>query len=265
MGNEPIMQVGQYLQSLLGYWWPFCRIMAVFSLAPMFSHKSLSVRVRVLLAIALTVVLTAALPAAPALDPLSLKGILTAFEQIAMGLLLGLALMLVFTVFTLIGDIVSTQLGLSMAVFNDPMNGVSSASIIYQLYFILLALLFFAIDGHLVTVTIIYQSFVYWPIGSGIHFDGLQTIAWSMSWVISAALLIALPIVFCMTIVQFCFGLLNRISPAMNLFSLGFPMAIIAGLVLIYLTLPNLSEAYLHLTRELLDNIGEILRSGRDV
>ena len=54
-------------------------------------------------------------------------------------------------------------------------------------------------------------------------------------------------------------------SPAMNLFSLGFPMAIIAGLTLIYLTLPNLSEAYLHLTRELLGNIGEILRSGRDV
>ncbi|WP_312703206.1 flagellar biosynthetic protein FliR [Stutzerimonas nitrititolerans] len=259
------MQAGQYLQSLLAYWWPFCRIMAVFSLAPLFNHKALSVRVRVLLAMVLTGVLTAALPATPAMDPLSLKGILTAIEQVAMGLLLGLALLLVFTAFTLIGDIVSTQLGLSMAVFNDPMNGVSSASIIYQVYFILLALLFFAIDGHLVTITIIYQSFVYWPIGSGIHFDGLQTIAWSLSWVISAALLIALPIVFCMTLVQFCFGLLNRISPAMNLFSLGFPMAIIAGLTLIYLTLPNLSEAYLHLTRELLGNIGEILRSGRDV
>src|SRR5690606_7191211 len=150
---------------------------------------------------ALTVVLTAALPATAPIDPLSLKGLLTAFEQIAMGLLLGLALLLVFTVFTLIGDIVSTQLGLSMAVFNDPMNGVSSASIIYQLYFILLALMFFAIDGHLVTVSIIYQSFVYWPIGSGIHFDGLQTVAWSLGWVISAALLIALPIVFCMTLV----------------------------------------------------------------
>lgn len=265
MGNEPIMQAGQYLQSLLAYWWPFCRIMAVFALAPLFSHKSFSVRVRVLLAMALTVVLTASLPAAPVLDPLSLAGILTTIEQIAMGLLLGVALSLVFTAFALIGDIVSTQLGLAMAVFNDPMNGVSSSSIVYQVYFILLALLFFATDGHLVTVTILYQSFVYWPIGSGIHFDGLQTIAWSLSWVISAALLIALPIVFCMTLVQFCFGLLNRISPAMNLFSLGFPMAIIAGLTLIYLTLPNLSEAYLHLTRELLGNIGEILRSGRDV
>ena len=265
MANEPLMQVGQYLQSLIGYWWPFCRIMAVFSLAPLFNHKAISARVRVLLALALTVALAAALPASPALDPLSYQGILVTLEQIAMGLLLGLALLLVFTVFTLIGDIVSTQLGLSMAVFNDPMNGVSSASIIYQVYFILLALLFFAIDGHLVTVSILYQSFIHWPVGSGIHFEGLQTIAWSLTWVLSAALLIALPIVFCMTLVQFCFGLLNRISPAMNLFSLGFPMAILAGLTLISLTLPNLAEAYLHLTRELLDNIGAILRSGADV
>ncbi len=265
MANEPLMQVGQYLQSLIGYWWPFCRILAVFSLAPLFGHKAISRRVRVLLALALTVALAAALPASPTLDPLSYRGILVTFEQIAMGLLLGLALLLVFTVFTLIGDIVSTQLGLSMAVFNDPMNGVSSASIIYQVYFILLALLFLAIDGHLVTVSILYQSFIHWPVGSGIHFAGLQTIAWSLTWVLSAALLIALPIVFCMTLVQFCFGLLNRISPAMNLFSLGFPMAILAGLTLISLTLPNLAEAYLHLTRELLDNIGAILRSGADV
>src|SRR5690606_7427354 len=182
--------------SLFACSWAFWRIMAVFRLVPLSNPKPLGARGRVPLAGVLTRVLTAALPSTPAMDPLSLKGILTAIEQVAMGLLLGLALLLVFTVFTLIGDIVSTQLGLSMAVFNAPMNGVSSASIIYQVYFILLALLFFAIDGHLVTITIIYQSFVYWPIGSGIHFDGLQTIAWSLSWVISAALLIALPIVF---------------------------------------------------------------------
>ncbi|MBV2205530.1 MAG: flagellar biosynthetic protein FliR [Pseudomonas sp.] len=265
MNHDALLHAGQYLQSLQAYWWPFCRIMAVFSLAPLFSHKAISVRVRVLLALALTLVLSAALPAPPVLDPLSPAGLLTALEQVAMGLLLGLALLLVFTVFTLIGDIVSTQLGLSMALLNDPMNGVSSASIIYQLYFIMLALLFFSIDGHLVTVSILYQSFVHWPIGSGIHWDGLQTIAWSLAWVLSAALLIALPIVFCMTLVQFCFGLLNRISPAMNLFSLGFPMAILAGLTLIALTLPNLAEAYLHLTRDLLDKLGVLLGSAAHV
>lgn len=265
MNDDALMTVGQYLNGLLAYWWPFCRIMAVFAFAPLFNNKAIPLRVRVVLALAITVVLASALPTPPTIDPLSALGLLTAFEQIAMGLLLGVSLALVFTVFTLVGDIVSTQLGLSMAVYNDPANGVSSSSIIYQLYFILLVFLFLAVDGHLVTISILYQSFVYWPIGSGVHWDGLQTLVQALAWVISAALLIALPMVFCMTLVQFCFGLLNRISPAMNLFSLGFPMAILAGLVLILVTLPNLSEGYLHLTRELLGNIGRMLTEGRRV
>ena len=263
--GEPPLQAGQYLQLLLGYWWPFCRIMAVFMLAPLFSQKSLPTRVNILLALLLTMTLAGALPKPPAIDPLSLQGILITVEQIAFGLLLGLALQLVFVVFTLVGGVVSIQLGLSMAVVNDPVNGVSSSPILYQLYFILLIFLFLAIDGHLVTVSVLYQSFVHWPVGAGLHYDGFATMLRAFSWVFSAAALIAVPLVFCMTLVQFCFGLLNRISPAMNLFSLGFPMAIVSGLLLIHFTLPNLSESYLHLTRQLLDNISLMLRSGSDV
>ncbi|WP_462380839.1 flagellar biosynthetic protein FliR [Pseudomonas sp. Marseille-QA0892] len=262
MSNDALMSVTGYMNGLLAYWWPFCRIMSVFAFAPMFNHKAIPLRVRILLALAVTVALGAALPTPPSIDPLSALGLLTAFEQITMGLLLGVSLALVFTVFALVGDIVSTQLGLSMAVYNDPVNGVSSSSIVYQLYFILLIFLFLAVDGHLVTVSILYQSFLYWPVGSGVHWTGLETLVQALAWVLSAALLIALPMVFCMTLVQFCFGLLNRISPAMNLFSLGFPMAILAGLVLILVTLPNLSEGYLHLTRELLGNIGRMLEGG---
>lgn len=261
--NASIFQAGQWLQQLQAYWWPLCRILALFSFAPLFSHKAVARRVRIVLALAVTVALSAALPAMPQIDPLSLHGLLAALEQIALGVLLGLALQLVFTVFTLVGEVVSAQLGLSMAVFNDPINGVSSSSILFQLYFILLVFLFFAIDGHLLAVSILYQSFVYWPVGSGLLYRGLETLVHALAWVFAAAVLIAMPVAFCMTLVQFCFGLLNRISPAMNLFSLGFPMAILVGLLCVYLTLPHLPESYLHLTRELLDNMGRLMRDGR--
>jgi flagellar biosynthetic protein FliR len=261
--SASIFQSGQWLQQLQAYWWPFCRILALFSFAPLFSHKAVAKRVRVLLALAVTVAMAAALPDMPQIDPLSLRGLLTALEQLAFGVLLGLSLQLVFTIFTLVGEVVSAQLGLSMAMFNDPINGVSSSSILFQLYFILLVFLFFAIDGHLLTVSILYQSFVYWPVGSGLHYQGFETVIHALAWVLAAAVLIALPVAFCMTLVQFCFGLLNRISPAMNLFSLGFPMAILAGLLCVYMTLPYLPESYLHLTRELLDNIGHLLRNSR--
>lgn len=263
--SEPIIQASQYLHQLQGYWWPFCRILALFSLAPLFSHKAVSIRIRVLLALALTFALAKALPDPPRIDALSLHGVLVATEQIAFGLLMGLALQLVFTVFGLVGEVISTQMGMSMARYNDPVNGVSSSSIVSQLYFILLVFLFFATDGHLLIVSVLYQSFVYWPVGSGLHYLGFETLIYSLGWVLSAAVLVTLPVVFFMTLMQFCFGLLNRISPAMNLFSLGFPMTILGGLLCIWLTLPHLPENYLHLSRELLDNIGILLRSGGHV
>lgn len=261
-GNEPLLNAVQYLHGLQAYWWPFCRIMALFGLAPLFSHRGLSVRVRLLLGLALTLVLGRALPAMPHIDGLSAATVLTTLEQIAIGLLLGLALQLVFVVFSLVGEVISTQMGMSMARFNDTVNGVSSSSILSLLYFLLLILLFLAIDGHLLTVSVLYQSFVHWPVGSGLQYLGFTTLAYAMGWVFAAAVLITLPVVFCMTLVQFCFGLLNRISPAMNLFSLGFPMAILTGLLCVHLTLPDLPANYLRLTREVLDNLGTLMRSG---
>lgn len=263
--SEPVLHATSYLTSLQAYWWPFCRILALFSMAPLFNHRAVSVRVRILLALALTVALGASLPDMPLIDPLSLKGLLTALEQISFGVLLGLTLQLVFTIFMLVGEVVSTQMGMSMARYNDPVNGVSSSSILYQLYFIALVLLFFAIDGHLVTVSVLYQSFLFWPVGSGLHYLSAQSFVQAFAWVLAAAVLVTLPIVFCLTLVQFCFGLLNRISPAMNLFSLGFPISILMGLLCVYLTLPDLPDNYLHLTRELLNGIGIILREGSHV
>lgn len=259
--NESLLQASQYLQEMQRYWWPFCRITALLALAPVLNHKSLPMRVRILLALALTLALSAALPKPPAIEALSPAGLLASLEQIAVGMVLGLSLQLVFTVFSLVGEIVSTQMGMSMARYNDPVNGVSSSSVVGQLYFLLLALLFLASDGHLLVVSVLYQSFVYWPVGDGLQDAALGSLAYAMAWVLAAATLISLPLVFCMTLVQFCFGLLNRISPAMNLFSLGFPMAILTGLAGIRLTLPDLPENYLHLSRTLLDNLGHLLRS----
>lgn len=260
MGSEALFDANRLLLQAQAYWWPFCRILAVFSLAPIFSHTALPMIIRILLALALTLALGGALPAPPALEALSLAGILATLEQLAFGVMLGLALQLVFTVYGLIGETVATQMGMSMARYNDPQNGVSSSSVLYQIYYTMLVLLYFAIDGHLVLVSVLYQSFIYWPISSGLNFTGLSSTLYAFGWTLSAAVMVSLPMVFCMTLVLFCFGLLNRISPAMNLFALGFPIAVLAGWTGVLLTLPNLAETYLQLSRQMLDNLGTALR-----
>ena len=212
-----------------------------------------------------TAAIGGALPPMPQVNPLSAEGALLALEQIAFGLILGLCLQLVFTVFSVVGEVVSAQMGMTMARYNDPVNGVSSSSIVYQLYFVLLVFLFLSIDGHLLTLSVLFKSFSHWPVGSGLNYQSYTAFMQAIAWVFSAAVLLTLPMVFCVVLVQFCFGLLNRISPSMNLFSLGFPITILVGLLCIYMTLPNLPENYLHLTRELLDNIAAMLEGGPDV
>lgn len=227
MSSAPLFELSQLLRDAQAYWWPFCRLLALLSMAPLFNHKTISVRVRLLLALVLTFALGKILPVPPAIDPLSLKGIMTSFEQIIIGVILGLMLQLVFIIFMLVGEVISGQMGMNMARYNDPTNGVSSSSIVYQLYFILLVFIFFSIDCHLIIISVFYQSFVHWPVGGGLHYLGLEAFLRGIAWMFSASVLISLPIVFCMSLVQFCFGLLNRISPAMNLFSLGFPITIL--------------------------------------
>src|SRR5690606_22147021 len=107
--------------------------------------------------------------------------------------------------YTLVASTVSAPMGLSMALAGDPVNGVSSAPLLYQLYFLLLILVFFVMDGHLVTVSVLYQSFVYWPVGGGLPFAGLASFAHAFAWVLSAAALIATPVVFGLLLVQFGF------------------------------------------------------------
>lgn len=262
--GQALFETSQWLLALQLFWWPFVRIMAALSIAPVFAQRSLPVRARLLLALVLTVALLPTLPPSPEIDVLSPAGALATIEQILFGLLLGLTLQLAFAVFTITGELISTQMGMGMARYNDPVHGVSSTSIVYQMFFILLMLVFVAVDGHLLVVSILHQSFTLWPVGSGLHYFGFQAFVHAMAWVLAAALLIALPAVFCLFLVQFCFGLLNRISPAMNLFSLGFPLTILIGLLCLKLLVPYLPENFLNLSRQLLDGLAILLPGGID-
>ncbi len=113
----------------------------------------------------------------------------------------------------------------------------------------------FAMDGHLLLVSVLYKGFTYWPIGNALHPQTLRTIALAFSWVLASASLLALPTTFIMLIVQGCFGLLNRIAPPLNLFSLGFPINMLAGLVCFATLLYNLPDHYLHLANFVLQQL----------
>lgn len=246
------IDIQSLITPLMALWLPLVRILSFLHFCPIFDQKSFSRRIKIGTALVLSILITPMLPNNVVLTELmSMRSVILMGEQILWGFLFGATLQLVFVALQTAGHILSMNMGLGMAMMNDPGSG-SSTTVISQIIFIFCALLFFTMDGHLLFMTILYKGFIYWPIGQAINDFSLRTLALSLGWIMSSATLIALPTTFVMLIVQGGFGLLNRVSPTLNLFSLGFPISMLFGLLCMTLIITNVPDHYLNLTNEIL-------------
>ena len=225
------------LTALLSAWlWPFFRIAALVSAAPVFGGAYVPPRVRLALAAALALVV-APLVAAPAVDPLSAAGGLLVAEQVLVGLLLGLGLRLALVVFDLAGQVIAQTMGLGFASMVDPASG-TQVPVVSQLYLILATLVIVSIDGHLLMLRLVAESFQALPVGAS---TPVPLASWDLvsgaAWVFAAGAVMALPAVTAMLVVNLAFGVMTRAAPQLNVFAVGFPITLLTGLVVILLTL----------------------------
>lgn len=246
------------LAQLQAIWWPFCRVLALLSAAPVLGDGSVPLTVRVLLSLVFAVVLLPMAAPVVAIDPLSLHAVLATIEQAAIGGLLGLALHFTMSVIMVLGFMVSSQMGLSMAVMNDPLSGVSS-DVVSSLLSILGILVFFSMDGHLLLTQVLGASFQQWPVGSGMHLPAMRVVAFNVAWVFSAALLLALPIMLSTLVVQIGFGFLARVAPTLNLFALGFSVVTLFGVFMLSHLVRFLPEHYLRMTTQVLEMLRQTM------
>jgi flagellar biosynthetic protein FliR len=247
------MEVVGFLLPLIGaLWWPFCRIMALLSTAPVIGEGMVPLPLRALLSVVLAFLMLPLTTHGAMPDAFSLHGVLAMFEQAIIGGAIGLAMQFSMAVISMLGFVVSSQVGFSMAQMNDPVNGMPS-DVISSLLALVAILVFFAVDGHLVLAAVLGGSFRAWPVGAGYPPLLLHAVALNLGWVFSAAMLLALPIVFSTMVVQLGFGFLNRIAPTLNLFSLGFSLVTVFGVLMLTQVVRFLPDHYVALTNQVLD------------
>lgn len=222
--------------------WPFLRVSAFFLAAPIFGARSVSVRVRVALALMIAWAL-APLVDAPAISALSAVGLLISAQQIALGLGMGFIFQLAFSAVVIAGQNIAMTMGLGFASALDPQNGVQ-VPVVSQLYLIFATLLFLAIDGHLLFVQGLHESFTLLPLGA----PWPQDLPWVLSlWagrMFAAGLLIALPALAGLLLVNIAFGVVTRAAPQLNIFAVGFPVTLLVGFLLIMLSLPTYAPLF---------------------
>lgn len=222
------------------YLWPLFRIAALVSVSPIFGAQNVPVRVRVGLSLAITLVVAPALPPMPTVDPVSSIGLVIIVQQILIGLTMGFALRLVFSAFVLAGQIIGQTMGLGFASLVDPQNGVQ-VPVVSQFYLILTTLIFLSLNGHLILIEVLSGSFTTLPVGErGITTNGLWGIVIWGGQVFSGAVLVSLPAMTALLVVNVAFGVMTRASPQLNIFSIGFPVMILLGVLIMMMTLPVL-------------------------
>ncbi|MFE8069518.1 flagellar biosynthetic protein FliR [Marinobacteraceae bacterium S3BR75-40.1] len=215
--------VGQYL-------WPLFRITAFLMIVPIFGTQLVPGRVRILLALGMTALIVPWVGDVPQIDPLSPAAATITAQQILIGLAMGFAVLMLFQLFVIAGQMIAMQMGLGFASMVDPANGVN-VTVLSQFYLIAVTLLFLAMDGHLVVFQALVESFRTLPIGEGgISMDSIWLLANRIVWMFASAMLIALPAMTAVLIVYLSFGIMTRAAPQMNIFAIGFPISLLFGL-----------------------------------
>ena len=229
---------GDIVERLYTFLWPMLRISALLISAPIFSLRALNLRVRILLAAALTWMVYPMHPW-PQIDPVSAIGLLEIFNQIGIGLIMGLSLQVVTAALLVAGQSISTAMGLSMANMMDPNLG--NVPVIAQFLVILSTLIFVGLGGHAMLLGLVIESFVSLPIGKGLLTSGTWAhfVTWG-SMMFLGGLLIAMPVMVALLFVNIGLGVATRAAPSLNIFSVGLPAMVIAGFFILIVALPSM-------------------------
>jgi flagellar biosynthetic protein FliR len=222
---------------------PLVRVAALLMALPIFGGPLLPQRIRLFLALAITVCIAPTLPPMPEVHALDLSGLLLVAEEIIIGTLLGFSLQFLFQVFVVAGQIIAVQIGMSFAAMVDPTNGVSSP-VIGQFFTMLVTLLFLSMNGHLVVFEVLAESFTTLPVGATLVTGKFWDLVLRLGWVLGAGILLVLPAITALLVINIAFGVMTRAAPQLNIFSIGVPLTLVIGMVILWISMGDILDQY---------------------
>ncbi|WP_020483675.1 flagellar biosynthetic protein FliR [Methylomonas sp. MK1] len=250
----------ELLRYLASFVWPFFRISSMFITVPVFSVKAVPAKVRLIASLLITWVIMPTLPTMPDIEMFGYQGFMVAVQQVALGLTTGFILQMVFSIMLFAGQTIAYSMGLGFASMVDPATGVQ-VPVIAQLFVISGSLLFLAVDGHLLLIEMLAQSFHTLPVGSiGMDKTDLwRVISWS-SLIFADGLLLAMPVMATLLFVNISFGVASKAAPQLQIFGVGFPITIMLGMGLIWIGLPTMLEGFSDMLHKGFALVGALLR-----
>ena len=220
--------------------YPLFRIAALIATAPILGDASVPRTVRVGLAVLVTVVVAPGVAAVPDASLLSGDGFLLIGRQLLIGAAMGFSMRLAFAAVEYAGDLIGLQMGLGFAMLLDPETN-DQTPLIGSLLRYFASLAFLVANGPLMMIAGVSESFQSMPLASaGGLLEDWRMLALQGATIFGLALHMALPVIAALLVTNVALGVMTRAAPQLNLFSIGFPITITVGLVVLVASLPVL-------------------------
>ncbi|QCI18646.1 flagellar biosynthetic protein FliR [Buchnera aphidicola] len=223
----------QLLTIISNFFWPLVRILAFFSTAPIFNDQHINIKTKIFLSILISWIIFPFLPNIN-IELFSFIGLLLLLKQILIGISLGFTCQFLFATINFSGELIGLQMGLSFATFFNANNNIG-ISIISRLLNILMLSFFISLDIHLYLISILIDSFYSIPIDI-VFFNRnvFFTLLTFSSSIFLNSIMFIIPIMIFLLLSNLIMSILNRLSPQISIFSIGFPLNLLIGLVILY-------------------------------
>ncbi len=248
---------------LINFIWPLTRILGLIMVTPVFGHRAVPARVKVGLGVFIALIVSPALPPMPDVGLGTWYGLLVLVQQFLIGVAIGFVMRVVFTAVEAAGEIVGLQMGLGFAAFFDPQSA-GQTMVLARFFNILAVLVFLAVNGHLLVLGILVESFQTLPIAAQpVSAAGFRNVAAFGSTIFAVGLQLALPLIAILLMTNLALGILTRSAPQLNIFAIGFPITLGVGLIMLDITLPYFAPQFERMIQNGLEASVSVVRALR--
>ena len=239
------------------------RMTGLLTLSPIFGRQNIPTLSRMGLAFFLSVLLMGTVRVVPDLQLSLLQLLYHALFELAIGMMVGVVFRMFLSVLFVGGDVIDTQMGISMSKSFDPSSNMSistTANLLNAMFY----LLFFLTNSHHTFFRMAAQTFNILPLGgTQLNPNAFYYIAELMSTIFILAIKLSMPIVIIELIVTMAVGIIMRVVPQINIFAVNIQFKLAVGLVTLLLLVPAFSGFIENLITICFEQVGEILLISR--
>ena len=237
------------------------RLFGMIAVAPFFSSVLVPMRIKAILAFGISLVIYPILAheANIAIPENIVDYAILIINQLIIGITIGLIIAIIFAAFQLAGQFFSIQMGFGISEVFDPLSQIH-VPLVGQLFALLGTLIFLMVQGHVVLIEGVYESFFKIPVLDIVKSSQplSETILAVFVDMFTIALKISIPIMGTLFIVTLSMGLLAKFAPQMNILMLGFPVYITIGFIMLVLLMPSIIDNGQHVFNVYLTRLFEL-------